>query len=184
MHFCVLAARLYGRRAGAEEDVLELVHAGVGEEQRRVVERHDAATTARRCGRASCTKKSMNCWRISLADGIGVFHFLFSVRSEPAKYNADSLRTLNDQSAWLVTLTDFFEHLAQRNVVGASHAGTIIVFRSEDRRPSFQPAEFTRDRSPGSIHSEHLALKLVPIGGIAADAKGHGLPEKDLLEIR
>src|SRR5262249_3279788 len=29
-------------RAGAEEDVLELVHAGVGKQQRRVVQRHDA----------------------------------------------------------------------------------------------------------------------------------------------
>jgi len=29
-------------RAGAEEDVLELVHAGIGEQQRGVVMRHDA----------------------------------------------------------------------------------------------------------------------------------------------
>ena len=31
---------LVGPGAGAEEDVLELVHAGVGEQQRRIVERH------------------------------------------------------------------------------------------------------------------------------------------------
>ena len=47
---------------------LELVHAGVGEQQRRVVVRHDRRRRARTCARASCTKKSMNCWRISLEE--------------------------------------------------------------------------------------------------------------------
>ena len=58
-----IGGALVGPVAGAEEDVLELVHAGVGEQQRRVVggTTLDDGTMVWPC----FLKKSRNCWRIS-----------------------------------------------------------------------------------------------------------------------
>src|SRR5713226_3694594 len=74
MHFCVFAARLYGRVPVARKTSLNwfmpaLVNSSVGSSQGTTL---DDGTNVWPC---FLTKKSMNCWRISLA--VTMFPILF-----------------------------------------------------------------------------------------------------------
>src|SRR5712671_1194010 len=72
------------------------------------------------------TKKSRNCWRISLALGIS--------------------NNLDGNRGGLLSL---LINLAEGDPVLPGDAGAILILRREDRRPSFQPTELPLHRPPG-----------------------------------
>src|SRR5262245_49979957 len=51
---------------------------------------------------------------------------------------------------------------AERHSVFSGDTGAIVVFRRENRRPAFKPAELALHRSPDSRHGARLPVQLVP----------------------
>src|ERR1700675_2646591 len=119
----VLAARADAFLAGrslvviapleAEEDVLELVHPGIGEKQRRVVLRDERRTT--RCPRSS--KKRRNMLRISLPLRFFIFREFIIAEAAPPGERVVVRNPSREACAVCLTSPSVFDTLLRREVV-------------------------------------------------------------------
>src|SRR5581483_12285795 len=74
------------------------------------------------------------------------------------------------------------EDLAQRQARLPCNPRAILVLRREHRGLAVLPAELALHRAPACLDRARLAVELVPLGGIAANAQGAGLAEKNVVE--
>src|SRR6266568_2849334 len=95
-------------------------------------------------------KKSMNCWRISLALGMKT-----PQKSKP--YGR----------LWgFICRLRHAEHLVQRHPALAGHAGAIFVLRRKDGRLAFDPPQFAAHLAPRSFDRVRFSMKLGSLHGI------------------
>src|SRR5947209_7163160 len=118
-----------------------------------------------------CTKKSMNCWRISLAVGI-------TEKTHLRKGSSRVRRLLRKR------LLGGGIDLAEGDAVLPGDAGAVFVLGREERGLAVAPAELALHRAPGRLDRAGPAFELVPAGERPADAEGGRLAKEDLFHGR
>src|SRR5437870_1567799 len=113
-------------------------------------------------------KKSMNCWRTSLALGMKNPH-----KSKP--YGR----------LWgFICRLRHAEHLVQRHAALAGHTGTIIVLRRKHGRLPFDPSQFAAHLAPRRLNRVRFSMKLGSLHGIPTNTKRLRLAEHDFFDCR